>query len=363
MKSILIETIELFRKEKIYSSLLIFILLFYVTVFFLHRTVGTKNSIHNQNKQQIEALLKEASQKPEVIEKRLSERPVLWWLVRVFTVIFIFAFGIGIWLGSGDLKRLFSKEELIPSSTQSLSVSWGASDIVKAVLLFFSFGISFNLLLSFLKSIFFRAVDSSSLIIVHTSFLDVTTVFFMVFLIKQKGSRLHDLIGFDFPKIPLQEIWLGIRTYFVALPLFMVILVTLVYIANRFSYEPPPHPLVEVLLKDQTTPPWILSYSLFVACIVGPIVEEIFFRGFFYPAVRKYLGIGWTMVITAVLFAAVHENIFSFVPILFLGFVLCYLYEKRSNLLSCITLHMIHNTAFLVYFFLMKSVLFSKGAA
>ncbi len=361
MKSFLTEIIELFRKEKLYSLLLSLIFIFYITVFFIHKTETKKNHVHNKNRQQIEALLRAAPQKAEIIEKRLSKRPVLWWMTQIFTYFFVCAFGIGVWLGSSDLKRLFSKQELIPASGQSLSISWGAAEIVKAIVLFFSFGILFNLFLSFLKFVFFRRADTSWLIIFHTSILDITTVFVMIFLIKKSGARLWDLFGFTFRKIPFREIWLGIRTYCVVLPVFMVILFVLIFVANRMSYEPPPHPLVEVLLKDQTTPPWIVMYSLFVACIVGPIVEEIFFRGFFYPALRKYLGIGWTMMVTAVFFAVVHENIFSFLPILFLGFVLCYLYEKRSGLLACITLHMIHNAAFLVYFFLMKNILFGQG--
>jgi len=363
MKSIFIEIINLFRKEKLYSFLLILILIFYVTVFFIHKTTATKNQVHNENKKQIEALLREAPQKAEVIEKRLSKRPVLWWTTQIFTLFFISAFGIGIWLGSSDLKRLFSKQELVPASGQSLNILWGAAEVVKAIILFFSFGISFNLILSLLKFLFFRQADVSWLVILHTSILDITTVFVMVFLIKKSGAGLWDLFGFTFRKIPFREIWMGIRTYCVVLPIFMMILLILIFIANKMSYEPPAHPLVEILLKDKTTPSWIVVYSLFVACIVGPVVEEIFFRGFFYPALRKYLGVSWTMLLTAVFFAVVHENIFSFLPILFLGFVLCYLYEKRSGLLACITLHMIHNVAFLMYFFLMKSILFGQGGS
>ena len=137
----------------------------------------------------------------------------------------------------------------------------------------------------------------------------------------------------------------------------------MIYGAHFFSYEPPPHPLVTVFIKEKPVSSWLLILSLVVACVIGPAVEELFFRGFLYPALRKYIGRFSTLVVTAALFAALHENWFSFLPIFFLGLVLGYLYEKRGSLLSCMTLHMVHNTTFLIYFFLMKDILVASGGA
>ena len=96
------------------------------------------------------------------------------------------------------------------------------------------------------------------------------------------------------------------------------------------------------------------SRRLLLACFLGPIVEEIFFRGFLYPGMRKYIGVSGAMVITATLFAGVHENLFSFIPIFFLGIVLAFIFEKRRSLAACISLHVIHNSAFILYFFLLR---------
>ena len=355
MKTILFELKDFFTREKVYSFLLALIVLFYGVVYLVHKA-DKREHIASPTMQRMEALLKEAPQKPELLQERLTRRPALQWLIQFFTLLFVSAFGIGIWLGSMDLKRLFSRQELIPSLSQELNISWGVSEIVKVIVLFFSLGILLNLVSAILRPFLFGSSNASSLLVVHTLLLDVAAVFLIIWAVEKSGARLWDLIGFYFRELPWREIWWGVRTYFVILPIFITILVALVYLASRLSYEPPPHPLVEVLLEEEKTSPWMIGYSLLVACFVGPIVEEIFFRGFFYPALKKYLGIGWTMVLTATFFAGVHENMFSFLPIFFLGLVLCYLYEKRRNLLSCITLHVIHNTAFIAYFFLMKSV-------
>ena len=360
MKTILIELGQFFRKEKFYVILLTAVLLFYGALFVTHKT-GERKELVNQSMQKMESLLREASQKSELIQERLTSRPILWWLVQLFTFIFVAAVGFGIWLIASDIGRWVHTREFLPSSGSSLLISWGIGEVFKVIILFFACGIVLNLFLGWIKPVYSPGGSPSLLILTHTVLLDAMVTLFIMAMIRQSGSQLKDLLGFQMAQFPFREIWMGIRSYFAILPIFIGILAVLVYVANFFAYEPPPHPLAEVLLEHETLSVWMVAFSLFVACVVGPIVEEIFFRGFFYPALRKYLGRGWAALITAVLFAGVHENMFSFFPIFFLGVVLCYLYEQRSNLVSCISLHMFHNTAFIAYFFLMKSVLFGGG--
>ena len=351
----------MFRREKIYLFLLIAIVAFYLIFFLLARGNLNRSTPTDPNKQRIETLLKEAPQNPQEIERKLTGHPYLKLIIEIFTLLFMSTFAYGIWLGTVDLKKLFDKEELIPSAHRNLNISWGISEVVKLLILFISVGLVLNLGVIFFRLLRTISIDSSNFILIHTVVLDVTSVFIMIWLVRKSGARLSDLIGFNLKQFPTEELWWGIRTYFLIVPIFISILVLLVYISNLMSYEPPPHPLVEVLLQDEKLSFWTIFSSLSVACVIGPIVEETFFRGLFYPAVRKYLGTGWTMFITAALFAGVHDNIFAFIPIFFLGLVLCYLYEKRSNLVACISLHVIHNTVFIVYFFIMKSVLFANN--
>lgn len=43
-----------------------------------------------------------------------------------------------------------------------------------------------------------------------------------------------------------------------------------------------------------------------IAVSLGPLVEELFFRGFFYPVLARRLGIGWAIFLTALPFALMH---------------------------------------------------------
>jgi uncharacterized protein len=43
-----------------------------------------------------------------------------------------------------------------------------------------------------------------------------------------------------------------------------------------------------------------------IAVTLGPLVEELFFRGFFYPVLARRWGVVWAIFITSILFAAMH---------------------------------------------------------
>ena len=365
------EVRALFQKEKVYLFLFVFIVGFYTLVLFFHKT-ETHGVETSKGFQKIESMLRKTPQESAAIRERLSNRPGLGFAVQLFTIAFGGAFLLGLWFGSRDLWKWFFHPRKLDSSSlppEALHVTWGVSEVVKVVVLFFLAAISLNLFLALVRLAIPYRLDSTFFVLGHTFILDIAAIFFVLYFIRTSGSEIRDMVGIDLSfareriRVFLREFWFGLRTYCVILPPFIGLLAILVFLATQLSYEPSPHPLVEVLLEEEKLPLWTALSSLFVACVVGPLVEEIFFRGFLYPALRKYWGMGGAAVITATLFAGVHENIFSFVPIFFLGFVLCFLYETRKNLISCISLHMAHNTAFITYFFLIKSLLLTGGPA
>lgn len=92
----------------------------------------------------------------------------------------------------------------------------------------------------------------------------------------------------------------------------------------------------------------MIVLGAFNASILAPIVEEALFRGLLYAALRKYFGVLPAMALTSLLFAGVHVNIISLVPIGLLSAVLCGVYEKRGSLWDPIIVHALFNTTSLV---------------
>ena len=123
---------------------------------------------------------------------------------------------------------------------------------------------------------------------------------------------------------------------------------------KRTGYEPPVQPIVGVLLEERDTS--ILWMSAFFAAVFGPVAEEIFFRGFMYPAVKEKWGKTAGIIGTSVIFSFLHVHVVGVLPIIALGVFLAYLYEKTGTLLVPIAVHIIHNVSMVILVFLVRGV-------
>ncbi len=92
-------------------------------------------------------------------------------------------------------------------------------------------------------------------------------------------------------------------------------------------------------------PSSLLNMAILVATFtLGPIAEELFFRGFLYSALRSRLNVLVAASIQAAVFSSIHrESLFGGIAIFALGVAAAVLYERRKNLLSPILLHAIKN--------------------
>src|SRR5207245_8117127 len=89
---------------------------------------------------------------------------------------------------------------------------------------------------------------------------------------------------------------------------------------------------------------WFDRLALGLAAIVlAPLAEEMIFRGILYPALKQWGFRRLALWSTSLLFAAVHLNLATFVPLLVLSLILTLLYEKMDNLLAPITAHALFN--------------------
>jgi len=85
-----------------------------------------------------------------------------------------------------------------------------------------------------------------------------------------------------------------------------------------------------------------LGLTLFAFCLVAPVAEEIFFRGFLYTALRPHLGARWAAVITAAFFATAHAV--SIVPLFVMGLLFAYVRERTDRLWCPIVIHIVNNS-------------------
>jgi membrane protease YdiL (CAAX protease family) len=98
----------------------------------------------------------------------------------------------------------------------------------------------------------------------------------------------------------------------------------------------------------------LVGAAVFV-CVVAPIAEEFFFRGFIFGGLRRMrivvggrdIGTWVAAVITAILFGLAHTGSASaryLIPLGFLGFALCVVRWKTRSLYPCMALHSVNNS-------------------
>ena len=122
-------------------------------------------------------------------------------------------------------------------------------------------------------------------------FAYVVTLSFMAAIVRSRGLPFWKTVSWKPVKGALMYPILGV------LLAFAVGLATLVL--------PIPKELpIEKSFAD-TLGTWLLAIF---GVTVAPLMEELFFRGFLYPALARPLGIRWSVAITSMLFALIHSS-------------------------------------------------------
>lgn len=121
--------------------------------------------------------------------------------------------------------------------------------------------------------------------------------------------------------------------------LWQKILLSLRYALDISFVEQP----LLILLRSGLTQERQFWAILFLAVILAPIAEELFFRYFFYRFCKAKVSSFWAMFWTALIFAVLHFNLAAFMPLFIMGLFLILCYERYGNLWPCVIFHGIHN--------------------
>ncbi len=109
--------------------------------------------------------------------------------------------------------------------------------------------------------------------------------------------------------------------------------------ALQFEYEYQ----LPVLLVQGGGSPLEMSLMAILIVIVAPICEEIVYRGFLFRYLNRRVSIGLAIAISSCIFALMHMNLYSFLPLFVLGAGLSLVYRISGNIVSSITIHVLFN--------------------
>lgn len=97
-----------------------------------------------------------------------------------------------------------------------------------------------------------------------------------------------------------------------------------------FSVSGELQPFAQLVVESKNLPQLLLLFALGV--ILAPFGEELYFRGFLYPAIRARFGIPLAIFVSATVFSLLHFDLIRFIPLAVGGAVLAWLYEKTGSL-------------------------------
>lgn len=80
-----------------------------------------------------------------------------------------------------------------------------------------------------------------------------------------------------------------------------------------------------------------------MAVVVAPVVEEIIFRGCIYRFLKSQTTLLGAQILSGAVFAMLHANLLSFVPLVLVGVLLARAYEKTGSLAVAIWFHAFFN--------------------
>jgi len=197
-----------------------------------------------------------------------------------------------------------------------------------------------SILMDFLKGRYFILIKEPALQLHLYTFIGTFILKLLAVAAVWMMLRLHKTGFVSGLKLdtPLKREWLWV------FPVFFIFSV----VSRLFADTDPLSPNLPVYLFFKESSVLGALFTLFSLSIVAPVSEEIFFRGFIYPAINKKLGLYWSVLITALMFTAVHAPQCRDYPyilfIIFLGGVILTLaraFTKSTTL--AILLHAMYN--------------------
>ncbi len=170
--------------------------------------------------------------------------------------------------------------------------------------------------------------------------MQVTSLVLVAFFLRENALGWREAFGLSTQRAGWM-VGLGVAAAAVVFGAALVLISGSRWLMELVHLTPQTQTTVEAL---RDTSDWTRQVAIGVTTVLlAPVFEEVLFRGLLYPAVKQ-TGLPRTAFWgTALLFAASHLNLLTFLPLVFFAVVLTMLYERTDNLLAPIVAHAAFN--------------------
>ena len=182
------------------------------------------------------------------------------------------------------------------------------------------------------------------------------------------GSDWRQAIGWHTGEGLFKEIGCGIVGYLASVPIYIVgVIITAILLVLKEIWatqanggvppepEPMVNPVFDMIARGDL---FILLFLFVLATTWAPIVEESIFRGALYRHLRGRMHWVFSALLTAVLFAFMHDyGPLMVAPLIALGFSFAFMREWRGSIIAPMTAHFIHNFTLMSFMLILVQVI------
>ena len=187
--------------------------------------------------------------------------------------------------------------------------------------------------------------------------LDLATIFVLWLRMVRPGYLSWPDLGFDLARFWAQAgEWIRLGIWAALMGKLAMILIA-VAIVNTLGILPNQSDLFAGAVVG---PGWEFAVLMGVACVLAPITEELFFRGYVFKTLLGQRGSLVAYLFSAFLFAAVHLNPTVFPELFVLGLINGWLVQRTGSVIPGIVGHSLNN---LTSFALLRWVLENRTIA
>jgi len=219
-----------------------------------------------------------------------------------------------------------------PVSTNGSTRGFGLPEAILAV------GLVFLLLLGVVASLSHPSIELNSRDLVENLFFTLGVVLVVIAFLRFRGFDVNFSGGFAQLSF-FRALSTGAILMLAAYPLISLADAIAQRLLGSGSSK---QSIVELFNGSQTINQRIMIIVFAVA--IAPVAEEFLFRFFLYGVLKRYFGRFLGLTANALLFAAVHTHLPSFVPLFVLGSCFTIAYEWSGSILVSMTMHALFNS-------------------
>ena len=188
-------------------------------------------------------------------------------------------------------------------------------------------------------------------VIILSVALHWSTLIVLAVVLRMRGLAWQHVFGSSLFRLG-GDLRRGLIAYLAMLPVVYICSVAYRLVLHLVGMELEVQDVARIITDDAS--PMIHVYLLFVGVILGPIAEELLFRGMLFPILARRIGTVESVLIVSVLFGAIHVHLPSFLPLCIVSMALCMAYVYSGSIAVPIAMHALFNGVNLLLYPMMR---------